>query len=334
MPAPPCLLFLHIPKTAGTSFRLGAITTLGASHCHFDYGRRSAETSRFVHDHVYENPDIFKFDGELTKAGCRLLGGHFGYPKYGPLFCSDRVLSFCREPGLQLMSHHAHSVRHNGDSRSLAQFLAAADGAGCQTRAFNGIPLEAVGFIGVTDRYDESLRVIRQVYGLEIQSMRKNANPDKTGERPYEIPAELAEDYAAAVAKDVGVYRRANVLLDRRLAALDGGYGFVHGAIQTGNHVAIQGFAFNGRGHDRDESVEVELLINDKPSASCSAVNYRPGLRGIGAPRRGYVGFEFKYSRSLKPGDKAAVRVASSEQVLGNYSIKIPHKTPQGKTAS
>lgn len=321
MPDPQCLLFLHIPKTAGTSFRLGAIKTLGANHCHFDYGRRSPETSALVRDHVYEKPDLFRFGGELARADCRLLAGHFSYPKFGPLFRSDRVLSFCREPELQLMSHYAHSTRHNGDTRSLAEFLASPSGAGCQTRVFRGIPLEAVGFIGVTNRYDESLRVLRHDYGLDIKSMRANANPDKADEQAYEVPAEVNEAYAAAVAQDAGVYRRANALLDKRLAALDGDYGYVHGAIQAANHTSIQGFAFNGAGNGSEEPVKVELVINGKPSASCNAVIDRPGLRGVGAPRCGYVGFEFNYRQVLKPGDKVVVRVARSEQSLGHYVL-------------
>lgn len=313
-----CLLFLHVPKTAGTSFRLGAAKALGVEHCQFDYGRASPDTTDLVGAHVYREPDYLKFREELERTGCRLLGGHFEHRKYGPLFRSDRVLSFCRDPRQQLMSHYSHVVRFNGFHGTLADFLAGQDGSGRQSRTFGHAPVQVFGFIGVTDRYEESLRVLREAYGLEIGSMALNVNPERGASSDYLIPAEVADAYAAAVRKDMGVYRLANELLDLRLAALDAGYTYVHGMIQGANHSAVRGFAFVSG----EEAVVVELEINGKPAGSCRATGDRPGLRAIGVPRHGYVGFDFHKRNLLKAGDLAVVKVAESGQVLGRYILK------------
>jgi hypothetical protein len=278
-----------------------------------------------VREHGYREPDLFRLHAELERSGCRLLGGHFDLSRYGPLFRSDQVLAFCRDPRQQLMSHFAHAVRHNGYGGSLAEFLVSADGAGRQSRSFGQAPLDAIGFIGVTERYQESLRVIREAYGLEIEDMIQNANPERDGTQGYVVPPEMADAYAAAGARDMVMYRAANRLLDRRIAALEGGYAYVHGMIQGINHSAVRGFAFNGS----DQPVAVELEINGKLAASGRASGDRPGLRAAGVPRHGYVGFDFHKRGLLHPGDQVVVKVAASGQVLGRHALKEPQeKTP------
>lgn len=316
---PSCLLFLHIPKTAGTSFRLAVAKALGAGRCQFDYGRTSPDTTGLVRDHVYQDPDFLRFRNELERTGCRLLGGHFDHRKYGPLFRADQMLSFCRDPRQQLMSHYAHFVRINGFRGTLAEFLVSENGGGRQARTFGPYPIEAFGFIGVTERYQESLRVIREAFGLEIESMVQNANPEQNGSHGYAVPEETTDTYAAAVAKDMDVYRHANRLLDQRLAALDAGYTYVHGMIQGANHSAVRGFAFDSAD---DEPVVVELEVNGKLVGSSRATGDRPGLRAISAPRHGYVGFDFHKRNLLKTGDRVVVKAAASGQVLGRHVLE------------
>lgn len=318
MPKSLGFLFLHIPKTAGTSFRLGAIRALGTEHCHFDYGRDSIDTSALVRLHGYEDRDFFRLGRELGRENCRLLGGHFGHAKYGPLFQADRVLAFCRHPREQLMSHYAHFVRHNDYRGNLTQFLDSPVGAGVQQRAFGKLPVSATGFVGVTERYEDSLRVIRAEYGLEIEPMIRNVNPDKRSEDRYAVEPETVAVYDRAVERDMVVYRRANALLDARLAALDAGYKYVHGTAERVGRSAVRGFAFQ---RDSDEPVTVELLVNGRPGASSQAVDYRPVLRAANAPRKGFVGFAFNGHDLLKSGDQFEVRVASSGQVLGSGAV-------------
>lgn len=316
-----CLLFLHIPKTAGTSFRNGAVKRLGASHCQFDYGLKSPDTTALVREHVYQTPDLFRLRAELEKTGSRLLAGHFGLNLYGPLFRSGKMLAFCRDPREQLLSHFAHATRLNGYSGTLTEFLASPAGGGCQSRVFGQVPPQAIGFIGVTERYEESLRVIRETLGLEVKPMVHNANPERNGTGKYSVPEEAASALAAAVAKDMPVYCTANRLLDQRIAALDAGYPYVHGMIQSVNPSAVRGFAFNG---SDDRPVVVELVVNDKSVASCQASFDRPGLRVAGVSRHGYVGFAFHGQNLLQAGDRAVVRVAASGQVLGEHVLKAP----------
>ena len=62
------LLFLHIPKTAGTSFRVAVLQRLGgASRVAFDYGGKHPETHDMVRRHLHaEAPDHAAFRDWLT----------------------------------------------------------------------------------------------------------------------------------------------------------------------------------------------------------------------------------------------------------------------------
>ena len=315
----PPLLFLHIPKTAGTSLRLGLVDALGAHHCHFDYGPRQRLTSRLVLRHAYEQPDLHRLGQELDRVGCRLLGGHFGYRKYAALFAANRVVAFVRHPREQLLSHFAHLRRDGGFRGDLAAFLQTNHGAGCQTRVFSGFPLEGIGLIGVTERFADSRRVLRADFGLDIEQFTHNVNPDLVAVDGYSVPEPERERFEAAVAQDLPAWQRANALLDARLAALDAGHGWVHGAVTAANSKTVNGFAWHAG--DNDAPAALELRVNDEARASTMAVLERPNLRSWGVPRNAFVGFDFRDANPYESGDRIEVRVAGSGQILGQSII-------------
>lgn len=312
------MLFLHVPKTAGTSFRIGAVRRLGAKRCAFDYGRASDVTSPMVKKHMYEDPDPLELSRELERAGVVMLGGHFALRRFSPLLGCANAVAFCRRPEDQMMAHYQHFLRHNGYQGTLSEFLEGPFGAGSQTRFFDGYPLEAIGFIGVTERYAESLRLIEHDFGVCVPHLAVNKNPKVRDTGSYEVPAEFAEQYRQAAMMDAELYVRANALLDVRVAMLDTGQPYVHGAIQAASRTHVQGFAFHAQ---TDAAVTVMLCVNDDVRAEYVATDDRPGLRGIRAPRNAFVGFNFHIKGMVKPGDRISVRVASTHQQLGCMTL-------------
>ena len=60
------MFFIHIPKTAGTSFRKAAEEYYGLERICYDYAPHSGETSKIVIQEVYENKDNFSFLKKLN----------------------------------------------------------------------------------------------------------------------------------------------------------------------------------------------------------------------------------------------------------------------------
>ncbi|NCC83757.1 MAG: hypothetical protein EOM03_06480 [Clostridia bacterium] len=313
--------FIHIPKTAGTSFRMAALHCFGEAALCQDYGPTSPETSPLALAKAYEDQDLFGLQQALEESSCRFFGGHVALTRYASLFQAMRFVSFVREPVAQLCSHFAHYVRLHGYTDTLEAFLANPHrGAGLQSRMLSGLPLEAMGFVGVTERYEDSLRVFNACYDCDFLPEKHNLNPEKNGSA-YEISKELLAKFDQLMAQDLALYSRANTLLDARLHALATGQPFVHGALSSVTKTGVSGFAFF---QDDTRPVHVEILVNDTPVHTTKAVTNRPGLRAFNVPRNGFVGFDFKASPLLVPGDRITAQVLDTGQQLD--SALVPEK--------
>ena len=55
------LFFVHIPKTAGTSFRKACENYFGTPYSAYDYSPNSSDTSALVLDCMYRNHDFLLF---------------------------------------------------------------------------------------------------------------------------------------------------------------------------------------------------------------------------------------------------------------------------------
>lgn len=307
--------FVHIPKTAGTSLREALELALGRDRCELDYGLAAPETTALVREHMLLGRDPYALQRAMAAAGKRLLTGHIPLARYAPLVGATQVLSFVRHPETQLMSHIAHLHRHSQQHRdiSLANFLTGAMGVGLQTHMLAGAPLAALGVIGVTERYDDSLRAIRTAHGLKLEARRSNLNPGKTSGETYEPLPALSPELAQRHDQDQRLYTLANRLLDARLKAIDEGYPYVNGAITLRNARHVNGFAFQA---DSDSAVKVELHVNGECIQTELATVDRPPLRTWHVPRNGFVGFNFKLEHPLTPEDKVLVCVAETGQRL------------------
>jgi|GEM_PF-4667221 len=97
------IIYLHIPKTAGTSFRVSAEEYFGEHNILRDYGADSSNTSA----------DIIE----------SLLCGHFSLPRYSEVFPDSPIMTFFRNPVNRVVSEFVHFTNHYGYTETLEEMF-------------------------------------------------------------------------------------------------------------------------------------------------------------------------------------------------------------------
>lgn len=321
VPLPTTLFFVHIPKTAGTSFRKACSRFFGDAAIQCDYGPKQPQTSQAVLDWVYDDTDFFEFAQRLEQTHCRLISGHVNLDRFVALVGLMNTLSFVRDPIERVISHFEHRRLYADYDGTLDEFMALPANRNLQSRLLAAAPLEAIGFVGVTERYEESLALINEAYGLRLPVLTTNCHPERKDRGSYAIDAEARQRILELNRADAELVERANRLLDARRLAHESGYGFVQGAIQSVAPGSVSGFAFV---RHLSTPVMVELCINGHPVATTHATAQRPALFALGAPRQGCVGFDFRLAKPLAPGDQIQCLAKLSGQSLGVRTWQPP----------
>ena len=149
--------FIHIPKTAGTSFRVAAERYFGADRVLYDYGKQSPVTSHSVRAHLYvqETPDMQALLELWQSSNVALIAGHQPLKRFGAKVGLPKTFTFLRSPIERCFSEYLHFQREQRFAGTFREFFASK--ANRQLQALSGVPHQALGFVGITERYRESL---------------------------------------------------------------------------------------------------------------------------------------------------------------------------------
>lgn len=312
------LFFIHIPKTAGTSFRKGAESHFGESRICYDYGIQVPETSPAVHRHIYKTPDSWAFFQALKENDHAMLSGHVPLGKYVAGLGLRQSMTFVREPLQRIASEYKHFVRHYGFTGSFEAFYRMPRFVNRQSKMLANNPPETLGFIGITEHYAESLSLLNWRYGTEIPLLSQNL-----GRRQLEEHHEMTEAQATELSqlnrRDLEMYRHCLELFAKRQEVRGQGLPYVHGVIQQCRPGQVAGFAW---WEATDEPVEITVSLNGKDIGNTRAVNLRHGLLRLNPPRGGHVGFHL--GLKAREGDWVACRVSATGQLLGSVRVVKP----------
>ena len=224
------LIFVHIPKAAGTSLKQSIVSRVGEDSVTFKYDRPMS-------------------DGPLTRRGKCLIAslsgqqperaitfGHFlagyfarftmlGFEKRPEL----RYVTFLREPLQRAISHYyfwkrtyigGHKVwdRFTKEDWSLERFLLSKEHANFQSQFLWNFPIKSFDFVGLAERYEESVAMLGMAFpvleGLAIRV--ENSNPEKSGDNGYQIDSTLAEHFKQLNADDYALYEEAVEIFERQ----------------------------------------------------------------------------------------------------------------------
>lgn len=314
------LFFVHIPKTAGTSFRLGAEQLFTKPYIVYDYGKGSAETSDIVQNHLYSSPvDFWKFGQACLRQETAMVGGHVNAGRFVSLFGVGQTLTFLREPLQRMMSEYQHFVRHNHYKGTFKDFYSRPVMLNRQSKILHNVDLESIGFVGLTERYAESLKVLNAHFGIDIPQREDNRGK-KSVEAVHEIPAEDEAEFKRLNKQDIALYQRAVDLFDARERCFQAGKPWAHARLVEASVQRVAGWAWWAE--QGDDPVQVEIWVNAEYVDTVSAVELRPGLCRLRPARGGYIGFHLPVK--LSPGDRVQCCVAETKQWFPTKPRYIP----------
>lgn len=319
------LVFVHVPKTAGTSFRLGLDEAVGREYVCRDYGAGNPETSAIVNHCVYEKSDFWEFKKQFADSGYRFITGHFGAQRYLPVFPTGNMITFLRDPLQRAVSEYHHLVKHAGYEHSLEHYYRSPEFINRQHNMFRGVPWVALGFIGITELYKESLELLEHSFGLDIPQLQSNTGRDNWRE-PYQLTEEQDNEFRKLNAADFRFYNLARTQLEWRSRQYRAGESFVSGMITEYRENILYGWAFS---RADDAPVTVRVVVNGEIKADVLAKGFRQGMRAFDVPRGANVGFSIKLP-GLTNEDQVECFVAATGQPLANSSWRVP-KQPRGK---
>ena len=170
---------MHIPKTAGTSFRLAAQKYFGKKNSFYDYGENSSETSKEIISCIYNNKNEELLNKEFMKYQNVFLSGHVPVLKYISIFEKANIITFVRNPIEQVVSHYKHYCRDLNYKDDFETFIKDKRFKNLQSRLLTQNPLEIIGFIGLTEEYSKSIKLINDLYGLKLEVLHRNITSNK-----------------------------------------------------------------------------------------------------------------------------------------------------------
>jgi hypothetical protein len=196
---------VHVPKSAGTSFRriLGEIC-----------GARIWDNYGTIFSRDRARP-------ELVPKGVRFIHGHFLADAFDDLFPDRRLVTWVRHPVERLVSNYHHFIRApdmrdaccrelHERALGLRQFADLGWMRNETSRYLAQKPVEDFAFVGIAEHFHESIQNFCRIFGFRdvLRIPHENVNPQRSAER-YDLPA---ADYAYILERneaDLAWYNRA-----------------------------------------------------------------------------------------------------------------------------
>lgn len=302
------LFFIHIPKTAGSSFRKAALDYFGKSNTVFDYGARSDETHPDILKFDYKNKNRYAAASKVLKKA-KFLSGHVPYAKYGPFIYPQNIVTFLRSPDQQVKSHYEHYKRHHGYTGSFVEFVQEKRFANLQSRLLKGIDPEAIGLIGLTEKYDESIALLNSQQKISIQSIAINQNSQKESDS-YVFSDEEKSLIQEHNQEDFALYEYAVKRFHRQQQAILNNKEFVRlGVIKLPPMQALRRLSGWLTSYDTSKIQHAQVWINGEVTAEISGNEYISEAKEKNMNRNGFIGFSYRYPQSIKSGDLIEIRL-------------------------
>ncbi|WP_417697027.1 glycosyltransferase [Psychromonas sp.] len=301
--------FIHIPKTAGTSFRRtleDKFTVLG------DYGEKSKYTAQEIKTSIYKEKSPFAFKKQFKVMENTWVTGHVSFPHYSDMVSARHIIAFVRDPVEQVISHFNHYVTYHGFKGDIEQFLKRPAASNFQRKNLNPMPLGLIGYIGLTDCYDESIDLINGYYNLNLAVKNANVNGKKTIEKEA-ISVALRKQISEQNKQDIECVKQVRFLHKQRIKLSQENKQWVYSHFMINPNNVLIGCAYYSHS---EKPVEFEVLCNGEVIETVVADGFYGGQPKVNFPRERYIGVHVALSTHCKKGDKIEVFAKETGQQL------------------
>lgn len=202
------IISIHIPKTAGTTFRV-YLETLFPGDVLMDYPRTTrALIRRFMSYAQKADPvaaagdfrlprsaeGIARFRQLLDADGIRVIHGHFWRGRYSMIYPDGDYIVWIRDPLARARSHylyHHRAILSHNDKENVAihdgklsfqEWIERPNHINQQYKFTGGGALDKFKFVGLVEEFDASIALFNRVFGIDAArrpAKRLNTNPNK-----------------------------------------------------------------------------------------------------------------------------------------------------------
>jgi len=312
-------LFIHIPKTAGTSFRNAAESRFGMERVLRDYGPNSDATSNSIKNEVYTDGDATRITRIIAEENPAMLSGHFPLHKYGGILGLTNTATIFRNPQDQVISHFRHAVRDHGYKGDLLTFARRDAVRNLQSRMIGNNDPALLGVVGLTESYKAMLEIVNFRWGWNLRHQKKNVSR-KFGARKFEVSDQERSEIAQLNQADLSIYKRAQIVFENSAWCFERGFEIdPRGCITLANtQFGIRGWAFD---MCSDDLMQIEIMLNEKPFRRFKCTHFVPLVGCWKLPRNGYVGFAID-SQAVSEGDLVEIRDAQHGLLLADTIVE------------
>lgn len=308
--------FIHIPKTAGTSFRRAFESEF---HTFKDYGGNAKSTSNEMKQYIYQEHDIYRLKKIINRYRQAWITGHVNLVKYYNFVPSTNIITYVREPFEQVVSHYNHYIKFHDFKGTFEDFLSKPYSNNIQSKCLAALPLNLIGCVGITEFYDDSLTLINEQFSINLPNLQLNVNKTKEFhiDDLDDINKKLLLDNNQ---NDIAMYEEALFLHHQRFELVNKGRLWTYGCVAINAKHVLHGCAYQ---YQNDTPVKLVININNSQFKTVLCNQFYSAHVRANFPRERYIGFNVNLPKNLSVRDKIDVYVEKTGQKLNFKPLMI-----------
>ena len=338
------VVFVHIPKTAGTSMRNMLSAALPTATKLFEYGVDTASVipaQRTAVDALEGGTSTTTASGNFINAfasdirtpekivalrceaprGQRfLVSSHWPIRHWTCAFHPASVVTFLRYPVERVASSYRMHVRQKTFTGSFAQFYESTDQINVQSRQLNGTDPRDLGFVGLFEFMPDMLEALSRHLGVELKMRRDNG----AGRSPRpKIDSATRSRILALNKDDLCLYEYVAANLDyftnHRGRPSNISTKLARGKVYHTEDGTLRGWAL---AYDPNQLATIEVRVGGQTIQRCYADQFLPWLKKV--TPHGVGGFETRLPAGLTAGmGSIRVMIAGTEKDLEGSPLSL-----------